>query len=154
MEKGMKISEQISEDIKTAMRAKDKIKLEALRAAKTAFTIAKTQSGASNEISGADELKIIQKLVKQRNESASIYKEQNRIDLYDKEIAEAKVLEMYLPAKMSTAELTSYLKSVIDRVGAKNQQDIGKVMGPATKELAGKAEGKEISAIVRQLLSN
>lgn len=148
----MNIIEKINEDLKTAMRSKDKIALEALRAAKTAFTLAKTQEG-SKELSEADELKIIQKLVKQRNDSAAIYNEQSRDDLYQKEIAEAKVLEQYLPAKMTADELTSYLKKLIERTGASGPQDMGKVMGVATKELAGKADGKEISIIVRGLLT-
>ena len=134
------------------MRAKDKIMLEALRSAKTAFTLAKTQEGA-RELNEADELKIIQKLVKQRNDSASIYKEQSRDDLYQKEVAEAKVLEQYLPAKMNSDELTDYLTDLIERTGVSGPQDMGKVMGIATKELAGKADGKEISTIVRGLLT-
>jgi uncharacterized protein YqeY len=148
----MNISNQINEDLKNAMRAKDKITLEALRAAKTAFTLAKTQGG-SKELSETDELKIIQKLVKQRNDSAVIYKEQSRDDLYQKEVAEAKVLEQYLPAKMSTDELTEYLTKLVEKLGVSGPQDMGKVMGIATKELAGKADGKEISGIVRNLLS-
>ena len=148
----MNISDQINEDLKAAMRSKDKITLEALRAAKTAFTLARTQGG-SKELNEADELKIIQKLVKQRNDSATIYREQARDDLYQKEIAEAKVLEKYLPEKMSTDELTDYLKKLIQNLGASGPQDMGKVMGTATKELAGKADGKEISAIVREILS-
>jgi hypothetical protein len=148
----MNISDKINEDLKAAMRSKDKITLEALRAAKTAFTLAKTQEGG-RVLSEADELKIIQKLVKQRNESAAIYKQQSRDDLYQREIAEAKALEKYLPAKMSTDELSAYLKQLISRVGATGPQDMGRVMGVATKDLAGKADGKEISALVRNLLT-
>ena len=136
----------------TAMKAKDTLALEAIRAAKTAFILAKSEKGADSVLTAEEELKIIQKLVKQRKESAAIYKEQNRPELYEKEIAEAVVLEKYLPAKMSEAELTAVIKAVIERVGAKSPADMGKVMGTATKELAGKADGKEISAIVRQLL--
>jgi uncharacterized protein YqeY len=147
----MTISDQINEDLKAAMKSKDKMALEALRAAKTAFTLAKTQEGAK-ELSEADEIKIIQKLVKQRNDSASIYKEQSRDDLYQKEVAESEILEQYLPAKMNTDELTDYLTKLIKRTGASGLQDMGKVMGIATKELAGKADGKEISSIVRGLL--
>ena len=99
-----------------------------------------------------DELKIIQKLVKQRLESAQIYKDNKRLDLYEKEISEARVLERYLPAKLSAGELTVILKEIISRLGAKTPSEMGKVMGVATKELAGKADGKEISAIVKQLL--
>jgi uncharacterized protein len=149
----MKISEQINEEIKSAMRAKDKISLEALRAAKTAFTLAKTKDRASGELPESEELKIIQKLVKQRNESAEIYKQQGRNDLYENEIAEAKVLEKYLPAKMSSEELKIFLESLIDKTGAEGQKDMGKVMGLATKELAGRADGKDIAQLVRELLT-
>lgn len=149
----MKISEQINEDLKMAMREKDKIALEALRAAKTAFTLAKTKEGASDELPESEELKIVQKLVKQRNESAEIYKQQDRNDLYEKEIAEAKVLKKYLPAKMSAEELKAYLETLINKLGANGQQDMGKVMGSATKELAGQADGKDIAQIVRKLLA-
>jgi uncharacterized protein len=103
-------------------------------------------------LSPEEELKIIQKLVKQRRESATIYKEQNRADLYDKEVAEADVLEKYLPAKMTEEELLSIVKGIIVRVGAKSPAEMGKVMGVASKELAGKADGKEISAIVKRIL--
>jgi uncharacterized protein len=149
----MKLSEQISQDIMNAMREKDKVKLEALRAAKSAFILAKTQEGGTHEISDADEIKIIQKLIKQRMDSATIYKEQSRPELYEKEISEAKVLEQYMPAQMGIDELKSVLKSIIEKTGAKGPQDIGKVMGIATKELAGKADGKSISTTVKELLS-
>jgi hypothetical protein len=148
----MSLTEKIAADLINAMKSKDKLALEAIRAAKTAFILAKSEKGAGSVLSSDEELKIIQKLVKQRKESATIYKEQNRPDLYEKEIAEADVLEKYLPAKMSEEELTSALKTIIERVGAKSPSDMGRVMGVATKELAGKADGKEISAIVKQLL--
>lgn len=148
----MKISERIIEDMKEAMRAKNKITLEALRAAKTAFTLAKTQGGAGGQISEEEEIRIIQKLVKQRNESADIYKSQSRDDLYAKEIAEAKVLEMYLSAKMDSNELRGYLSALISKTGASGMKDMGKVMGIASRELAGKADGKEISSIVKSIL--
>ena len=148
----MSLTEKISSDLINAMKAKDKVALEAIRAAKTAFILAKTEKGGDTVLSSEDELKIIQKLVKQRMESASIYKEQNRPDLYEKEIAEASVLEKYLPAKMSEEELKNTIKGIIARIGAKSQAEMGKVMGIATKELAGKADGKEISAIVKQML--
>lgn len=148
----MSLTEKISGDLMAAMKAKDKIVLEALRAAKTAFTLARSDKGADSVLTGEEELKIIQKLVKQRRESAQIYKEQNRPDLYDKEVIEADVLEKYLPAKMSEEELLKVIKGIIEHVGAKSPADMGKVMGAATKELAGKADGKEISAIVKQLL--
>lgn len=148
----MKISDQINEDLKDAMRAKDKITLEALRAAKTAFIIARTQEGAKGEITSEDELKIIQKLVKQRKESADIYKQSAREDLYQKEIDEATALEKYLPAKLSIDEIKSALTAIITKTGAIGIKDMGKVMGIASKELAGKADGKEIAAAVKELL--
>jgi uncharacterized protein YqeY len=148
----MSLTERISSDLINAMKAKDKITLEAIRAAKTAFVLARSEKGADATLSPEDELKIIQKLVKQRRESAVIYKDNNRLDLYEKETAEADVLEKYLPVKMSESELTEVLKGIITRTGAKSPADMGKVMGTATKELAGKADGKEISAIVKRLL--
>jgi uncharacterized protein len=148
----MSLTEKIASDLINAMKAKDKVSLEAIRAAKTAFVLARSDKGADSVLSAEEELKIIQKLVKQRRESASIYKEQNRPDLYEKEITEAEVLEKYLPAKMSDQELSDILKGIIVRIGAKSPADMGKVMGIATKELAGKADGKEISAKVKQLL--
>ena len=148
----MSLVEKIASDLINAMKARDKIALEAIRAAKTAFILARSEKGANTVLSTEDELKIIQKLVKQRRESAAIYKEQNRPDLYEKEVIEADVLEKYLPAKMSDEELLNIIKEIITRVGAKSPADMGKVMGVATKELAGKADGKEISAKVKQLL--
>lgn len=149
----MSLTEKIAGDLINAMKAKDKVALEAIRAAKTAFTLARTEKNGDTVLTYEEELRIIQKLVKQRRESAAIYKEQNRPDLYEKEIVEAEVLEKYLPAKMSEEELTNSLKVIIGRLGAKSPADMGKVMGVATKELAGKADGKEISDKVRQLLS-
>lgn len=148
----MSLTEKIASDLITAMKAKDKVVLEAIRAAKTAFTLARTEKSGDTVLTAEEELKIIQKLVKQRRESAAIYKEQNRPDLYEREVIEADVLEKYLPAKMSEEELVKILKGVIERLGAKSASDMGKVMGVATKELAGKADGKEISAKVKQLL--
>lgn len=150
----MSLSEKIAGDLINAMKAKDKVTLEAIRAAKTAFVLARSEKSADTVLSNEDELKIIQKLVKQRRESAAIYKEQNRHDLYEKEITEAEVLEKYLPAKMSDEELLNIVKEIIARTGAKSTADMGKVMGVATKELAGKADGKEISAKVKQLLGS
>jgi len=149
----MSLTEKIANDLIGAMKAKDKVALEAIRAAKTAFILARSEKGAGAVLSGEDELKIIQKLVNQRRESAAIYKDNNRQDLYEKEVAEADVLEKYLPAKMNQAELEKALKEIIAKTGAKSAAEMGKVMGVATKELAGKADGKEISAMVKQLLS-
>ena len=148
----MSLTEKIASDLMNAMKAKDKVALEAIRAAKTAFVLARSEKGADAVLSAEDELKIIQKLVKQRRESAAIYKEQNRPDLYEKEVIEADVLEKYLPAKMSEEELSVIIKGIVERIGAKSPADMGKVMGIATKELAGKADGKEISAKVKQFL--
>jgi len=148
----MSLTEKISSDLIAAMKAKNTVALEAIRAAKTAFILAKSEKGADSVLTSDEELKIIQKLVKQRRESADIYKQNNRPELAEKEISEADVLEKYLPAKMGEAELEKILKEIIVRVGAKSPADMGKVMGAATKELAGKADGKEISAKVRQLL--
>ena len=148
----MSLTERIASDLINAMKTRDKVALEAIRAAKTAFVLARAEKGGDVILSNEDELKIVQKLVKQRRESASIYKEQNRPELYEKEITEAEVLEKYLPEKMSDEELLGILKGIISRIDAKSLADMGKVMGIATKELAGKADGREISAKVRELL--
>ena len=148
----MSLSEKISSDLMAAMKAQDKEVLEALRAAKTAFILARSERGHDAVLSQEEEIKIIQKLVKQRKESATIYREQNRPDLYVKEESEAAVLEKYLPAKMSEKDLEDALNAIIARMGAGAPSDMGRVMGVATKELAGKADGKEISAKVKQLL--
>jgi uncharacterized protein YqeY len=123
-----------------------------LRAAKTAFIIASTERGSGTVLSADEEMRIIQKLVKQRKESAAIYREQKRPDLYEKEENEAAVLEKYLPAKISDDELENVLKAIIARLGARTPSDMGKVMGVAAKELAGRADGREISAKVKELL--
>ena len=148
----MSLFDQVSQDLKAAMLAKEKDKLEALRAIKTAFLNAKSEKGAG-ELTPDKELQIIQKLVKQRKESAEIYKEQNRNDLYQKEMDEAKVIEVYLPKQLGEQELSNVLKEIIARVGASSPADMGKVMGVASKELSGRAEGKTIAAKVRELLS-
>jgi hypothetical protein len=150
----MSLAEKIASDLINAMKAKDKVALEAIRAAKTAFILAKSEKGANSVLTPEEELKIVQKLVKQRRESAAIYKEQNRMDLYEKEVIEADVLERYLPAKMSDEELTDIIREIINRIGAKSPAEMGKVMGLAVKELAGKADGKDISSKVKQLLGS
>ena len=147
----MSLSERVSSDLIAAMKGGDKVALEAIRAAKTAFLLAKSEKG-QEILTSDEELKIIQKLVKQRRESADIYKQNNRPELAEKEIAEADLLEKYLPARLGEAELVKILKDIIARVGAVSPSEMGKVMGVATKELAGKADGKEISTLVRQLL--
>ena len=148
----MSYSEKISEDLKKAMLAKEKEKLEAIRAVKTAFILAKSEKSADYVLTEAEEIKILQKLVRQRKESAAIYKEQNRPDLYDKEMFEAGILEEYLPEMMSEKELEGHISAIISKTGAKDIKDMGKVMGIATKELAGKADGKVVSEMVRRLL--
>jgi uncharacterized protein YqeY len=150
----MSLFDTISEDIKKAMLAKEKDKLEALRSVKAAFLIARTDSGANGELTSDTELKIIQKLVKQRKESAEIYQQQARPELADKELLEAAVIEAYLPAQISDEELEQILKAIIERLGATEPAHIGKVMGVASKELSGKADGRAISTKVKQLLGN
>lgn len=149
----MSISKQLNEDIKTAMKAKDKVSLEALRALKTAFTLAKTEKGVGAELEEDEELKIVQKLIKQRKDSATLYKDQSREDLYEKEIAEAAVIEKYLPEQLSDEELEAAVKAIIEKTGASSMKDMGKVMGMASNELSGKADGKSISIKVKALLS-
>lgn len=149
----MDLFDQVSEDIKDAMRAKDKVKLEALRGVKKEFLEAKTSKGGDGELSEDVAVKILQKMVKQRKESADIYKAQGREDLAEPELAEAAVIEQYLPKQLSEAELEAKLKEIIARVGASAPSDMGKVMGVASKELAGLAAGKAISDTVKKLLS-
>lgn len=149
----MKLFDTVSADIKTAMLARDKVRLEALRGIKKEFLEAVTAPGANGELADADALKILARMVKQRRESARIYTEQNRPDLAEGELAEVAVIESYLPAKLSDQELTDRLKDIIAQVGATSAADMGKVMGVATKALAGMADGKEISAKVRALLA-
>ena len=150
----MSLTDKVAADLIAAMKAKDTVSLEAIRAAKTAFILARSEKGAGSVLMPDEELKIIQKLVKQRRESAEIFREQKRPDLYEKEEAEANVLEKYLPAKMSPEELRKNIAEIIARTGACSTTEIGKVMGVATKELAGKADGKDISVIVRELLGS
>ena len=149
----MSLFEKVNDDIKSAMLAKERDKLEALRGIKAAFLIAKTEKGASDTLSPETEIKVLQKILKQRKESAEIYNTQNRKDLGDKELFEASVIEQYLPKQMDAEVLKALLKAIIERVGAKTPADMGKVMGVASKELAGKADGKMISEIVKNLLT-
>ncbi len=148
----MSLTDQIAGDLIAAMKAKETVKLEALRAAKTAFTLARSEKGAGSQLTPDEELKLIQKLVKQRRESAAIYREQNRPDLCEKEEAEADILGKYLPARITDDELTAAVKGIIEKTGASGPSDMGKVMGAASKELAGKADGKDIAAKVKQIL--
>ncbi len=149
----MNLFDQVSEGIKDAMRAKDKVKLEALRGMKKEFLEAKTAKGASDELSDEAAIQIIQKMAKQRRDSASIYTDQNRPDLAEKELAELAVLEAYLPKQLSQEELDAKISEIITQVGASSPADMGKVMGVATKALAGVAAGRAISETVKKLLS-
>ncbi|WP_413666383.1 GatB/YqeY domain-containing protein [Mucilaginibacter sp. Mucisp86] len=148
----MSLITQIDQDIKLAMLAKQADRLQGLRAIKSALLLAKTEKGAADELTEDAEIKVLQKLVKQRKESADIYKEQNREDLYQVEIGEMLVIEEYLPQQMSKFEIEGYLEELIGRIGATSVKDMGRVMGMASKELAGKADGKTISEVVKQLL--
>ena len=149
----MNLFDIVSADIKAAMLARDKVRLEALRGVKKEFLEAKTAKGGNGELADDAAMKILVKMVKQRKESAAIYVEQNRPELAEEELAQATVIESYLPKQMSEEELTAALKAIIEKVGATSAKDMGKVMGTATKELAGKADGKAISAKVRELLA-
>lgn len=148
----MDLFERVSEDIKTAMKAHDKVALDTLRNIKKVFLEAKTAPGANDTLSDADALKIIQKLTKQGKDAAEIYVQQNRQDLADNELAQVKVMEAYLPKQMTAEELEAALKEIIAETGASGAKDMGKVMGAASKRLAGLAEGRAISAKVKELL--
>ena len=149
-----KLEQQIQSDIKAAMIAKDKVALTSVRAIKAAILLAKTSEGAvKDSLEDSEVIKIISKLVKQRKESAEIYAGQNRKDLADNELAEAAVMEKYLPKALSEEEVENVVKEIVSRLGAKSMADMGKVMGVASKELAGQADGRTISTIVKRLLS-
>lgn len=145
--------DRISNDIKDAMKAKDKVRLETLRNIKKVFLEAKTAPGANDTLTDDAAMKIMQKLVKQGKDSATLYNEQGRADLAEAELAQVAVIEAYLPKQMSAEELEAALKAIIAEVGAEGPKDMGKVMGTATKKLAGLAEGRAISAMVKQLLA-
>ena len=149
----MDLFKKVSEDIKNAMKAKDKVALETLRNVKKCFLEAKTAPGANDTLTDADALKIMQKLVKQGKDSAGVYAGQGRQDLADAELAQVAVIERYLPKQMSAEELENVLKEIIAEVGAAGPKDMGKVMGVASKRLAGKAEGRAISEAVKSLLN-
>ena len=148
----MDMFERISNDIKEAMKAKDKVRLETLRNIKKVFLEAKTAPGANDTLTDDAALKIMQKLVKQGKDSATLYTEQGRADLAEAELAQVAVIETYLPKQMSAEELEAALKAIIAEVGAEGPKDMGKVMGTSTKKLAGLAEGRAISAKVKELL--
>lgn len=149
----MALFEQISKDIIAAMKAKDKVRLEALRNAKKYFLEAKTAPGANDELTDEAALKILAKLAKQGKDTAALYTEQQRPDLAEEELGQVAVFESYLPKQLTAEELEAALRDIIAQTGATSAKDMGKVMGVATKQLAGKAEGKAISALVKQLLA-
>ena len=148
----MDLFERVSEDIKTAMKAKDKVALDTLRNIKKVFLEAKTAPGANDTLNDADALKMIQKLTKQSKDAAEIYVQQGRPDLAEAELAQVKVMETYLPKQMTPEELEAALKEIIAETGAEGGKDMGKVMGVASKKLAGLTEGRLISAKVKELL--
>jgi uncharacterized protein YqeY len=148
----MSLEQTINNDIKTAMLAKDKLRLETLRSIKAGILLAKTAENAV-EITEDFEIKMLQKMAKQRKESATIYNQQNRPELAEKELAEAKIIEQYLPQQLSEEEITNALKKIIADTEATSAKDMGKVMGVANKQLAGKADGRLIAEIVKKLLA-
>ena len=149
----MTLFEQVSKDIVVAMKAKDKVRLQALRNIKQYFIEAKTAPGANDTLEDAAALKILAKLAKQGRDTAALYTEQGRPDLAEEEMAQAQVVEEYLPKALSAEELEAEVKAIIAETGASSPKDMGKVMGVATKKLAGRADGKAISALVKQLLA-
>ena len=148
----MSLETQIMDEMKTAMRAKDTVALEALRAIKSGIILAKTESGATDTLSADDEIKLLQRLVKQRKDSASIYTEQGRPDLAEPELAQVAVIEKFLPAQMSEAEVEAVVAKIIADNGLSGMAAMGQVMGIASKELAGQTDGKTISTLVKKLL--
>ena len=148
----MSLQENVNEQLKTAMKAKDTVALESLRAIKTAIMMAQTQAGAK-ELTLEDEIKLVQKLVKQRKDSAEIFHQQGRVDLAEPEEAQIKIIEQFLPEQLDEAAITEIVTRIIAKIGAAGIKDMGKVMGMASKEIAGKADGKTISTIVHQKLS-
>ena len=149
----MSLQTQIMEALKTAMKEKNTVALESLRAVKSAILLAQTESGAKEELSEAEELKLLQKLVKQRKDSAAIFTQQGRNDLAEPELAQVVVIEQFLPKQLSEAEVAQIVSEIIDKTGATSMADMGKVMGMASGQLAGKADGKTISMIVKSKLS-
>ena len=149
----MALFEKVSEDIKEAMKARDKVRLETLRNIKKVFLEAKTPPGANDTLEDADALKILAKLAKQGKESAQVFIEQKRQDLADEELAQVSVIEEYLPKQMSEAEIEAEVKAIIAETGASSMKEMGKVMGVASKKMAGKADGRLISTLVKKLLS-
>lgn len=150
----MKLTEQIDADLKAAMLAKDEVRKLTIRGIKKEIIEARTAPGATGDVTDEDVVKIVSKMLKQRKESATIYVEQGRPELADSELAEAAILEVYLPKQLSSEELTAALKAIMEQVGAQDPKDMGKVMGVASKQLAGKVEGRVLSDTVKQLLNS
>ena len=148
----MGVLDNLTEEIKNAMRSKNTVKLESLRAIKSAVLLAETSSGSSGNISDQEAIKLLQRLVKQRKDSAAIFKEQNRLDLAEPEEAQAEVIASFLPTQLTDQEVESAIATIIELSGAEGMKDMGKVMGMASKQLAGKADGKRISNIVKEKL--
>jgi len=149
----MSLEQKIMGELKTAMLAKDEKTVRSLRAVKAAILLAKTAEGGTGELKEEEEIKMLQKMVKQRKDSLEIYQQQNRADLAEKEKEEIEVIEKFLPKQMSAEELRSEIKKIIEETGAASPSDMGKVMGVATKKFAGKADGKTISSVVKEMLS-
>jgi len=149
----MGLEQKIMADLKTAMLARDEASLRSLRAVKAAILLAKTSEGAGGELKEEDEIKLLQKLVKQRKDSLEIFQQQNRTDLAQKEVEEIAVIERFLPKQLSHEEIKAEVSRIIAETGATSPADMGKVMGAATKQLAGKADGKTISVLVKELLA-
>ena len=150
----MALQEEITTAIKEAMKAKDSLKLEALRAVKSAILLEQTSGGRSSAMTAEQEIKLLQKLVKQRKDSAAIFREQNRADLAEPEEAQADIIQQFLPEQLSESEVETLIDQLIDELSASGMQDMGKVMGRASQQLAGKAEGKVIATLVKQKLSS
>ena len=149
----MAVLDNLTTEIKEAMKAKNALALESLRAIKSAVLLHKSEAGASDEMSEDEEIKLLQKLVKQRRDSAAIFREQNRVDLAEPEEAQAKIIARFLPEQLSEEEVGKFIEIIIAQTGASSMKDMGKVMGMLSKQLAGKADGKTISTLVKQLLS-
>ena len=149
----MSLQEKIMEAMKAAMKAKDTQSLEALRSVKSALLLAKTETGSKEDLSEETEIKLLQKQVKQRKDSAAIYMEQNRLDLAEPELLQAKVIEQFLPKQLSAEDVNEIVKEIITKTGASSMADMGKVMGLASAKLGGKADGKTISTAVKTMLS-
>lgn len=148
----MSLQKELMIKMKEAMKSKDALALESLRAIKSEILLAQTKSGASEELSSEEEIKLLQKLVKQRKDSAALYLEQNRKDLAEPELAQVEIIAQFLPEQMTEEELKKIVANIIETVGATSMKDMGKVMGMASKQLAGKADGKAVSVAVKELL--